>query len=251
MMAHKNRSDYHCLGFIAVSLLLFSTACQKFRKGDGDMWYQIVEHKAGLLIKEDDFLDLTYSEKTDDGILVGGSYVLDRPTLMFNERPRFPGDLFSALALLSEGDSAVVKINIDSAVKRVGFVRPRLCKGKYLVYTLRINKMIARNGLSDEAYQAAIENFRRADNNRNKALETLKLGRYLRYKKKMQQRPSGLYCQVLNAGTGHSGIAGDTVYFNYTASYLSGSVFQTNLSGVAKSNGIYNPSRSYHLKKPF
>lgn len=242
--------DRYCFVFAAICLLLFLTTCQQLQKGDGDMWYQIVEHKSGPLIKADDFLDLTYSETTDDGIPVGGSYVLDRPTLMFNERPRFRGDLFAALALLSEGDSAIVKVNIDSAVKRTGFVRPRLCRGKYLVYKLRINKVIARNGLSDDAYQAAIENYRRADDHRNKSAETIKLGRFIRHEgKQMRQRSSGLYYQVLDTGTGHCGTTGDTVSFNYTASYLSGTVFQTSLSGVAKSKGIYNPLRPYQPEK--
>jgi len=250
MFSKKYSFKRHSPGLAACCLLLLLTACQKLRKGDGDMWYRILEHKAGPLIKADDFLDLTYSEKTDDGIPVDGSYVLDRPTLMFSEQPRFQGDLFSALALMSEGDSALVKVNIDSAVKRTGFIRPRQCKGKYLVYTLRVNRVIARNGLADEAYQAAIENYRRADNDRNKTLEALKLGRYLkRERDPMQQRPSGLYFLVLNAGTGPAGITGDTVSFNYTASYLSGTVFQTSLGGVARSKGIYNPLRPYQPEK--
>src|SRR5882757_6189236 len=107
-----------------LALALAMAGCNGMKKGDGDMYYKIVDDKSGGTIQEDDFIDITYTETTDDGLPVTGSYVLDQPTLLFRERPRFQGDFFSALARLSEGDSAIVKVNIDSAIKRIRFIKP-------------------------------------------------------------------------------------------------------------------------------
>lgn len=220
--------------------------CRDFRKGDGDMFYKIVDDKSGKTIPEDDFINITYTETTDDGKPVTGSYVLDQPTLMFRERPRFQGDFFSALALLSEGDSGIVKVNIDSAVKRVGFVKPAGTKGKYLLYHVRVNKVIGRDGLSDSLYNSKIEHYKKIIDANNGKAEGAKLKKYI---SALPVKPvftsSGLGYVVTKAGSGQLGLTGDKVILNYTASYLSGVVFETNILAAAKDAGIYNHLVTY------
>jgi hypothetical protein len=88
------------------------TACNNFEKGEGDMLYKIHTDKAGATIQEGDFIAFKATEKTEGDSVLYSSYDYDRPSLMIKEKSVFKGDLFAALGLLSEGDSATFKINI-------------------------------------------------------------------------------------------------------------------------------------------
>lgn len=232
------------------ALALAMAGCSGMKKGDGDMYYKIVDNKSGGTIQEDDFIDITYTETTDDGVPITGSYVLDQPTLLFRERPRFQGDFFSALAQLSEGDSAIVKVNIDSAVKRVRFIKPKGSKGKYLIYHVRVNKVIGRNGLNDSAYNNKIENYKKIFYERCRQAEPAKLKKYIAAQPGQPVfTPSGLGYILNRTGKGKPGVKGDTVLLNYSASYLSGIVFETNKLSTAKQAGIYNHLRPYQTIK--
>lgn len=98
------------LGF---AVLAFAS-CKKFKKGDGDMQYIIHEDKSGATIKEGDFLVFKAIQKTESDSVMYSSLDFDRPVFMPQQKPAFKGDLYSGLALLSEGDSATFKISIDS-----------------------------------------------------------------------------------------------------------------------------------------
>jgi FKBP-type peptidyl-prolyl cis-trans isomerase FkpA len=49
--------------------------------------------------------------------------------------------------MLSEGDSATVKVNIDSMAK-IGQPRPPGLKGKYIIFQIKVEKVIAKGNLS-------------------------------------------------------------------------------------------------------
>lgn len=219
---------------------------QEFKKGAGDMLYVIHEDQEGETIQEDDFVGLTYTEKTEEDSVINNSNDYDgRMALMFRERSYFPGDLFAALGMLSEGDSATFKINLDSIVAHQG--RPRSnTKGKYLIYTVRINKVVSRGKLNDSLYSAAIDHFKEDQNNLAKSLEASKFSNYI---SSIHLKPavtaSGLNYIIATRGTGPTAVWGDTVEVNYTAMYLSEKVFETSYPEVAKKAGIYNKSRQY------
>lgn len=232
---------------IALSIIVMLMAgCNEFKKSKGDLFYKIIEDVAGPTIREGDFASITFTEKTEEGKLLAGSYLLDRPILMCRERAYFQGDFFTALGLLSEGDSAIFKINIDSIIKKTGRVKPAGTYGKYLIYTIKVNKVIARETLNDDMYNSKLKAFERADNERARISEAGKINKYISFKKiKPQISSSGLRYIITQKGRGKQAIIGDTVVVNYSGSYLSGKVFETTLANVSQRAEIYNKLRPY------
>ncbi|HVW62504.1 MAG TPA: FKBP-type peptidyl-prolyl cis-trans isomerase [Puia sp.] len=232
--------------FAAGIIILAFTRCNHFKKGEGDMFYKIVENKGGDTIEEGDFTALTYSVRTEEGAVWYDSNDEDgRLAFKFRERPYFKGDLFSALGLLSEGDSAILRINIDSVVTRSGRPRP-LTRGKYLIYTIRVNKVIARGGSPDSLYNSRIEAFKTAEIERARLNETAKFDHYLSSKNiKATATASGLNYIVTKQGVGPRPSPGDNVKLDYTVTFLSGKVIETSVAETAKKAGIFNKLYPY------
>jgi len=220
--------------------------CKQFRPADGGMSYKIIEDKSGRTIKEGDFTALSFSVKTEEGAVLYNSNDEDgRWAFKFREKPYFKGDFFTALGLLSEGDSAEFKINIDSLVTRMGKPKPAT-KAKYLLYTIKVYKVIARGELKDSVYNSEIEKFKAIEIGKAKLAETAKLNHYISLEKlKPVITPSGLNYVINQAGKGPLPANGDSVEANYTAKFLSGKVIETSSAAVAKKAGIFNKLQKY------
>lgn len=228
------------------------TACNNFEKGEGDMLYKIHTDKSGELIKEGDFVAFKAIEKTEDDSVLYSSYDYDRPSLLVKEKSIFKGDLFAALSLLSEGDSATFKINIDSMVQKMGRPQPADTTKKYLVYTIKIDKVIPKGGLNDSLFRGKIDEFLKVEMDNAKKGESAKMKAYVSSKGlKTTVSPSGLNYVISTQGSGVKPNPGDTVLVNYTGSFLSGKIFDTSLPDIAKKAGTFNPQRPYEpLKMP-
>lgn len=228
------------------------TACNNFEKGEGDMLYKIHNDKSGDAIKEGDFVAFKAIEKTEGDSVLYSSYDYDRPSLMIVEKSLFKGDLIAGLALLSEGDSAIFKINIDSMVQKMGRPRPADTTKKYLVYSIKIDKVIPKGTLTDSLFRGKIDEFLKAESDLAKSSESAKVKAYVSSKGlKPAATASGLNYVISKEGTGAKANPGDTVVVNYTGMFLSGKVFDSSLPEVAKKNGTFNPQRPYEpLKLP-
>jgi len=228
------------------------TACNNFKKGEGDMLYKIQNDKSGDPIKEGDFVAFKAIEKTEGDSVLYSSYDYDRPSLMIVEKSLFKGDLISGLALMSEGDSAIFKINIDSMVEKMGRPRPADTTKKYLVYSIKIDKVIPKGTLTDSLFRGKIDEFLKAESEHAKSSEGAKVKAYVSSKGlKPAVTASGLNYVISKEGTGAKANMGDTVVVNYTGMFLSGKIFDTSNPEVAKKNGTFNPQRPYEpLKLP-
>ncbi len=227
-------------------------SCKSFKKGEGDMMYKIHEDKAGATIQDGDFVALNFTEKTEEDSLMNNSYDIDRPAMLQKQKSAFKGDLFAALALLSEGDSATFKINLDSLVAKMGTKKPTNTKGKYLLYTMKVNKVIPKGKLNDSLFDIKVQEYVKVETGKTKNNEASKFKHYISSKSlKPVVTASGLNYVVSKQGSGIKATAGDTVQVNYTGSFLSGKVFDTSLPEVAKKSGIFNAQRPYEpLKMP-
>jgi FKBP-type peptidyl-prolyl cis-trans isomerase len=226
--------------------------CKNFEKGEGDMLYKIHTDKSGETIKEGDFVAFKAIEKTEGDSILYSSYDYDRPSLLVKEKSVFKGDLFAALGLLSEGDSATFKINIDSMVQKMGRPQPSDTTKKYLVYTIKIDKVIPKGKLTDSLFRGKIDAFLKTEMDQAKTGEANKVKAYVSSKSlKPTVTATGLNYVVTTQGSGPKANPGDTVLVNYTGMFLSGKVFDSSLADVAKKNGTFNPQRPYEpLKLP-
>jgi len=227
---------------ITVAALGF-VACKGTKKGPSGLVYTIHNDVKSDSIKEGDFISLNLTAKTDADSVLYNSYELGRGSQTFVPKPVYDGDLFYAIKLLSKGDSATIKIDLDSAEKK-GQPRPQGIKGKYIIYTVKIDEVIQKGNLKQEDFQKKIEAFFKLEGEKTKKLEIGKIQKYIDDNKlKTEKSPSGLQVVTTIEGKGLQAVPGDSVEVNYTGKLVSGKVFDTSLEDVAKKANIFNPAR--------
>ncbi|MXV51803.1 FKBP-type peptidylprolyl isomerase [Pedobacter sp. HMF7647] len=231
---------------LAVATLGFAS-CQQYKKGDGDLLYKINTDKDGQNIKEGDFIAFKAIEKTEGDSVLYSSYDYDRPSMMPVQKPVFKGDLYTALTLLSEGDSATFKVNIDSMEKKMGMPKPAGSKDKYLVFNIKVEKVIPKGNLTDSIFNGKIQQYLKDEAETARKGEAGKINAYITSKNlKPTVTASGLKYVVEKQGAGIKANVGDTIEVNYTGSFVTGKVFDTSIESIAKENKqIYNAMRPY------
>ncbi len=229
---------------MTVAALGFAACNGGFKKGPSGLLYSIHNDVKGDSIKEGDFISLNIIAKTDGDSVLYNSYDLDRPSQTFVPKPVYDGDLFYAIKMLNLGDSATIKIDLDSAEKK-GQPRPQGIKGKYVIYTVKIEDVIHKDSSKQEEFQAKIETFFKAEGEKAKKAEVTKVKKFIEDNKlKPTQFPSGLQIATITEGKGEQPVTGDSVQVNYTGKLVSGKVFDTSLEAVAKKENIFNPARA-------
>ncbi|MFD1629382.1 FKBP-type peptidyl-prolyl cis-trans isomerase [Pseudopedobacter beijingensis] len=219
-------------------------ACQGgYEKGPSGLLYKIHHHAAGDSIKEGDFISLNIIAKTDADSVLYNSYEMGRASQTFVPKPMYDGDLFYAIMKMSKGDSATIKIDIDSAEKK-GQPRPQGIKGKYVIYTLKVEDIIKKDTANEQGFEEKIQAFFKAEGDKLQKAEQPKIDKYVSSNSlKTQKYPSGLQVAIEKEGTGVQPKTGDTVKVHYTGKLTTGKVFDTSNPEVAKKNNLYNPAR--------
>ena len=231
--------------FLAVAVVGLAGCGGGFKKGDAGMLYNIVDDKSGPNIQPGDFVSMNIIAKTDADSVLYSSYETGHPAQFpMPAKPAAKGDIYSALGMMSEGDSAVVKINADSLFKTTP--RPPGFKGKYLVYDIKVAKVIAKGKQTEQVFAGKVEEYFKGESAKLKAAEPAKIQKYIADKKlTMTKTDSGLYYQITKPGTGPLPLKGDTVVVNYTGSFFSGKVFDTSSKEVAQKSKTFNPAAPY------
>ncbi|HXI01059.1 MAG TPA: FKBP-type peptidyl-prolyl cis-trans isomerase [Sphingobacteriaceae bacterium] len=232
---------------LILCIALAFSSCKQFKQGEGDMFYKIHEDKDGPLVKDGDFIVFKFIQKTEEDSVLYNSSDYDRPAMTVKQKPGFKGDMFTAIGMLSEGDSATFKINIDSLVGKLGMPKPENVKGKYMLYTFKLDKVIPKGKMKDADFQAKVEQFLKVETDKAKNNEAAKIKNYLDAEDlKPLTTASGLNYVITGGGKGGlKAKPGDTVEVNYTGKFLSGKVFDTSLQDVAKKSGTFAAQRPY------
>lgn len=233
--------------YLAVIAIGFASCKGGFKQGDGGMLYNIVEHKSSTTIKEGDFVSLQGIIKTEGDSLLSSTYEMGRPSALMMPKPQFKGDLPSALLLLGEGDSAIVKTNIDTMLKRTPGQQKPPFKGKYIVYYVKIEKVIPKGKSTDAAFQESIKTYFKSVGDKAKALEPEKMKKYIDDNKlNVTKTASGLNYVITQQGSGEKLAAGDTAVISYVGKFTNGKVFETNIKEEAmKNKATYQPMNPY------
>jgi FKBP-type peptidyl-prolyl cis-trans isomerase len=224
------------------------TACQQFKEGEGSMQYKIHTDKSGENIKPGDFVAFKFIQKTEGDSLMYNSYDFEQATPMYAEAPLFKGDFNTGLTLLSEGDSATIKVSMDSirALAKRKMAQEPTVKGKYIIYTLKIMKVIPKDSVNVQAFQDKIQDFFKVESDRASKNEVARVNNYISSKSlKPVVTASGLNYVITKQGSGPKAAVGDTVEFNYTVSLLSGTIFDTSLPALSKKASKFDPTRQY------
>jgi len=220
------------LMFLGLAALGLASCNGGYKKGDNGLLYNIYTDNSGPKIKEGDFMLLNLVIKSDADSVLLSTYEQGRPTPMLLPKPQFKGDIFDAIKLLAEGDSATVKISADSIFKKTP--KPPTFKGKYVIYDLKVVKLIPKGTQSDPVFQATIAKYMKGLMDAQKEAEPAKIKQYIDSKKlNVNKTDSGLYYIINQKGSGPNIAVGDTAVINYTGSLLSGKVFDSSIKEVA------------------
>lgn len=232
------------LMFLAFAAVGLASCNGGFKKGDGGLLYNIHVDKGGTKIKEGDFASVNLVVKTDGDSVLFSTYELGHPSILVLQKPQAKGDIYAGLELLAEGDSATVKTNIDSMYKK-GMRKPPF-KGKYVVYEIKVEKVIPKGKLNDTAFNSKITAYMKGQADIMKKEESGKIKKYIDDNKLTgTTTPSGLFYVITKPGAGDKPAVGDTAEVLYTAKFLTGKVFETNMKDVAQKNKTYNSMQQY------
>lgn len=218
-------------------IILLLPACSGF-KTDNGMQYEIYHDESGPVIKDGDMAAISTIEQTETGVKLYSSYDYDdRPMITFKSTPLFKGDFNTALGLLSQGDSATFKIRVDSLI-RVG-QKPAGTKGQYILYTVKVNRVVPRGKQTDSAYTAKYEALRNELAEKERPREAAKIRQYIAANGiKPTVTASGLRYIIMQQGHGAKPVIGDSLYVNYTGMFLSGQPYITTSPQIAKKAGM-------------
>ncbi|AMR31511.1 hypothetical protein A0256_08760 [Mucilaginibacter sp. PAMC 26640] len=236
---------------VAIAALGLASCKGGFKQAEGGLLYDIVTDKSGPTIKTGDFLSLNLVLKTEGDSVINSTYEMGHPIQTLMPKVQKKGDVTTGFLLMSEGDSAVFKMNLDTIFKK-GQPKPPGLKGKYLIYTVKVEKVIPRGSLSEVVFQGRISEFVKGQSEVIKKEELAKIKKYADDNKMtVSTTASGLSYQITKPGTGEKIANGDTAVVNYTGKLMkNGKVFDSSIKEEAVKAATANkmpidPRRQY------
>lgn len=235
----------------AAAGLLFTTACQQFKKGDGGLEYKIVKDAGAEKAVAGDLMavDLIVTSDRKDSLLQS-TYDLGLPQIVQIAPDTipglYPGDYNSMFKFLGEGDSAIFRLNLDTMAARNSQPKPEFAD-KYVTFNVKVRKVFKKGNLTDSLFYDQVNKYFEAELENLKKSEDAKLANYVKSNKlEPKKTASGLQYVIKEEGKGAKPNVGDTVVVNYTGSLAAtGKVFDTNNADEAKKHNIFNAMRPY------
>ena len=239
-----------CLIYLAFLCPLYSFAKiaavnKNFIAGPGHLLYKIYVHNKGQNIRTGDFVSIRMVVKTQYDSVLYTTYSLGRPVQAVIPKSQFNGDVFTGIKNLTQGDSAVFKVFADSLFKR-GEPKPLGFKGKYIVYDINIEKVIAKGKLTDTVFKQKVNTYLKKENEGYKKEEPTLIAKYIADNKlNVTKTADSLYYEIIEQGTGPKIVAGDTAIVNYTGKRINGMIFDTSVKDEAKQAKMVDLTRRY------
>jgi FKBP-type peptidyl-prolyl cis-trans isomerase FkpA len=218
--------------FLALVSLGLASCNGGFKQDEGGLLYDIHVDKGGPTIQAGDFVSANVIAKTDGDSVLFSTYESGHPIETVILKPQYKGDIFTALEKLSEGDSATIKLNADTMYKKQP--KPPGFKGKYIVYEIKIEKVIAKGTLSDAVFQGRVADYAKSQAEVLKKQEPILIKKYIADNKlNVTETADSLYYVINTPGSGPKPAVGDTAVVNYVGRFVSnGKVFDTSIKDV-------------------
>ena len=206
--------------FIVTCLLLASCGnqYQGFEKSESGLYYKFhVENPTKHVPEKNEIVLMNMSIKTEMDSLVQEF----KQTSTVMQTPKFKGDIFDALSLMHEGDSATFIINAKQYFNMYNYGQtPDFVKDNKTMLWITIK---VENCMSFEQYQLVGENMRKEN-------ELKAIADYMEQNNiNATPLPSGLYYIETKAGKGNFPKTGQMCSVNYTGKLLDGTVFDTSV----------------------
>ncbi|MBS1775876.1 MAG: FKBP-type peptidyl-prolyl cis-trans isomerase [Bacteroidetes bacterium] len=219
--------------FVPVALvgasICYLTACSSdggFKKTENGVEYKIITDEKGVSPKVGDevemFMTARYKDDKLDTVLFDSRKLNNnQPIKIPLPAPAFKGDFVEALMKLSAGDSAVIRIAVDSLKKQQGMNLPEFMKaGKFLEYSVKMLSVKSAQEMKQE--QAKHEAEQKGKD------EQILQEYFTKNNLHPTKTASGLYYIIEKEGTGENPQPGQAVTVNYTGRTLDGNPFDSN-----------------------
>lgn len=212
------------------SVMVLHTACNAqnggFKKTENGLEYKIVKDQKGTAAKIGDYMEFHIRYKLGDSVLFNSRDLNNnQPVPLTVTAPQFKGDLPEGFTMLSEGDSAVFRVSVDSILKNSDQpMPPEFQKGKnqklqFEIQVVRVQDPKERT----KEMQSNAEKQRTTD---DQLIQDYLKSNNITTAQKTQ---SGVYYNITKRGNGATPAAGDSVSMNYTGMLLNGQKFDSNV----------------------
>jgi len=226
------------ISLVAVALIIFSTGCKQedFKKAPDGTEYKVIRNSGGQQAKEGDVMQVNAYARYSDSTLFSS---------VEKSMPRFlPYDTMQLppyFKEVHEGDSLVLRQSTDSLIK-YGQAAPYMKKGKYLVQSFKIVKLLPSREAADSVAKTFEANAKIIQ--KNDILDKVKkdmsndslvkadeesIKAYMAKNNLSGEKTKwGTYVVIDSAGTGPTLNDSDVAEVNYTGRTFDDSTFDSN-----------------------
>ncbi len=184
--------------------------------------YRIVTHGTGTRKPElNDHIELNIHLHVGDSVIFDSRKMNgDKPVPLPITAAKFKGDPMEGFMLLVEGDSAVLRLPVDSLKKTGAQLQPWMKDGQVIEYDVKL--VSVRSDAEEKKHKEEQEA-------KQKGIDEALMQDYFKKNNiKPMKTASGLYYTVSAEGSGEKAKAGQKLSVNYTGKLLSGSTFDSN-----------------------
>ncbi len=192
-----------------------------FRKLPSGIEYKIINAKGGRKPIVDDHIEMHIHVHIGDSTIFDSRKMNnDLPVPFRISAAKYAGDPVEGFMLMGAGDSAVIKIPVDSMIKAGNQLLPNMQAGDMVEYNVVLLSVLSdKEKHIDDSIKAAKQTI---------IDDKLLTDYFNRNKIKPVKTISGMYYTVINDGSGSKPVIGDTVSVNYTGKLITGKVFDSN-----------------------
>lgn len=218
----------HILTFAAFSAIIVgNSSCKNdggFKKTQEGVEYKIAKDEKGENAKYGDIIEFHYAVYVGDSLLFDSRTIQSgeplKTQLMENKDPKANKamDPTPVIAMLSPGDSAVIRMTLDSQARTLyTFAKP----DDKMIYKFKMIAVKSEAQLKKEMEEKVAAQL---------PIDDKKLTDYFAQNNLSPQKTaSGLYYIVSKPGSGENATAGKVVKMKYTGKTLAGEVFDSNI----------------------
>jgi len=220
----------YAVALLSATILTLNSCSDGYKKTPGGLEYKIVKDEKGATANVGDYVELNmvarYKEGKMDTVLFDSWEMNNHTPMQFAvPAPAFKGDISEGFVKLSAGDSAIIKVPVDSLSKQAGVRLPAFMKngGKVWYYVKMIKVMNKEEMQKKQEAHTSEQNMK----------DDQTLQQYFTENKITPSKTtSGLYYVISKKGTGENAKPGQKVTVNYTGKTLDGKSFDSNVDAA-------------------
>lgn len=227
------------VSFVAALAILALSACKEsFKKGEKGLEYKIITSGSGDKIKLGDFMHLEigqfYNNGKTDSLLSDTRTSPQGAMIQPLDTMAIPSEFANILKQMRKGDSSVIRILTDSALKGVPKEQwpPHFKAGHYVLTTIKVVDIYKTPAAADSARVKAMElaqvRMKQVADDQLKKDDKILKDLFAKNKTNVVKGELGTYVEVIQPGTGPNADTSSVVKINYTGKTMEGKTFDSN-----------------------